>query len=185
MARRRKPHDPAAATQAAIRRREAEEEKRRLEAQGATVKTDRTGRIVSAYRSNVFNLLLQRGTITPNHHDAAARLAEAWAAWKGLDGGPEKRAEMVDGCNGCAELVTDRMIRAGRAVNATLSEVHPLSRVILEAFMVATVEEDRPMAWRGIMQRVGIVTRDRQTAAVTEALEDLRRVYQEPGRAAA
>lgn len=185
MARRRKPHDPAAATRAAIERRERDEERKRMEAQGATVKTDRTGRIVSAYRSNVFNLLLQRGTITSNHHDAAARLSSVWAAWKGLDGGPDKSGELVDGASGCREIVTDRMIRAGREVDWALSSVDPLSRVILEAFMVATVEEDRPMAWRGIVERIGIKARDRQTEVVVASLEALRSVYQDaPARAA-
>ena len=185
MARRRKPHDPAQATEAALRRREAEAEKARLVAQGATVSVDRAGKIISAWRSNVFNLLLTRGTITPNHHDAAHRLSLDWAAWKGLDGKPEAFGEVVDGGGGCAELVTDRMIRAGRDVSFALSSVDALSRVILEAFMVATVEEDRPMAWRGIVERIGIRARERQTEAVVASLEALRVVYQEPGRVAA
>jgi hypothetical protein len=185
MARRRKVYDPAAATVASLERRDREAEKRRLEAMGAKVQTDRGGRILSAYRSNVFNLLLTRGSITPNHHDAAHRLSLDWAAWKGLDGKPETFGEVVDGGCGAAELVTDRMIRAGRDVNRALVAMEPLSRVILERFMVATVEEDRPMAWRGVMERIGIKARERQTLLVVAALEELRAFYQEPGRVAA
>jgi hypothetical protein len=47
--------------------------------------------------------------------------------------------------------------------------------------MVATVEEDRPMAWRGIVERVsGVTGRDAQPAIVRAALENLRRVYEAP-----
>jgi hypothetical protein len=93
--------------------------------------------------------------------------------------------EVVDGGQGAAELVTDRMIRAGRDVDRALSSVEPLSRVILEAFMVATVEEDRAMAWRGIMERLGVRVKERQTRAVVDALEGLRMFYEEPGKVAA
>jgi hypothetical protein len=182
MARRHKPHDPAKATR---ERLEEAAERKRMEGQGATVTTDRAGKIVSARRSNVFNLLLQRGTITPNHHDAAYTLANEWAAWKGLDGKPEGAREHIDGGSGCAELVTDRMIRAGKAVERTLSALHPISRIILERFMVATVEEDRAMVWRAIMSKIGFTSEDKQTQAFVGALEDLRIVYQEPGRQAA
>jgi len=181
---RRKPHDPAKAMQAAIERREQEANLATAIAQGASFTTDRVGRVISLYRSNVFRLLLERGTITQNHHDAAYDLANDWAAWKGLAGAGE-RGEFVDGGRGCAELVTDRMIRAGRDVKRTLGMVDPLSRLILEAFMVATVEEDRPMAWRGIMERLGIKVREKQTALVVASLEALRVAYEEPGRVAA
>lgn len=181
-----KPHNPALAAQAALERRDREAEKARLEGLGAKVTTDRTGRIVSAYRSNVFNRLLSRGTIAQSHHDAAQWLADAWAAWRGLDGKPETFGEVVDGGHGAAELVTDRMIRAGRDVQWILGQLEPQARTLMEAFMVATVEEDRPMAWRGIVERsVGVTVRDRQTEAVVTTLEALRVVYQEPRRAAA
>jgi hypothetical protein len=47
--------------------------------------------------------------------------------------------------------------------------------------MVATVEEDRPMQWRGITERVtGIRSRDGQSAAVRMGLENLRQVFEAP-----
>lgn len=187
MARRNKPHDPASATRLATERRQREDERKRLVESGATVRLDAAGRIISAYRSNVFTLLLQRGTITPNHHDAASTLATTWAAWKGLDGKPEGRSEAVDGGSGCAELVTDRMIRAGKDVKWVFSQLTLGDAKLLTAFMVATVEEDRAMVWRGIVERVhgpGL-TEKQQTQAVVTALESLRCVYQEPGRVAA
>jgi hypothetical protein len=59
-----------------------------------------------------------------------------------------------------------------------------MDEALLIAFMVATVEEDRPMAWRGIVERVsGVTGRDAQPAIVRAALENLRRVYEAPKRA--
>jgi hypothetical protein len=185
MTRRRKPADPAAVAKAMLARLEREAERKRLTNSGATVTVDNVGRIVSAYRANVFRLLLERGTITPNHHDAAYTLGLSWAAWKGLDGKPETFGGYVDGGGGCAELVTDRMIRGGRDVARALASVEPGAKAILEAFMVATIEEDRAMVWRGVMERLGYHARDRQTQAVVAALEGLRAYYQEPGRVAA
>lgn len=184
MTRRRKPYDPGEAEQARQDRLARKAEVERLKGQGAEVNVDKSGRIVSAYRSNVFNLLLRTRTITQNQHDAAYRLSLEWATWKGLDGrgAPD---EPVDGGSGCAELITDRMINAGRVVNRILSEFEPASRRLIEAFMEATVEQDRPMQWRGIVQReTGITDAREQTRFTVDALEGLRRVYEEPRRAA-
>lgn len=189
MARRHKPKSPEqiAAEKLERRRQAMEAVNMQPEAAGlvahAETHIERTGRKSGrnrAWRSNVFRLLLERKAITPSHYDAAQRLIEQWAAWKGLDGKPETFGEVVDGGGGSAELVTDRMIKGGRQVSDILGHLDPLSRVILEHFMVATVEEDRPMAWRGIMQRVGIVSRDKQTACVVGALEALRVAYEAP-----
>jgi hypothetical protein len=186
MARRNKPHDPSKAAQVLQERKDRKAELQRLQAQGATLTLDKAGRIISAYRSNCFNLLLQRGSITPNQHDAAYTLAKDWAAWKGLDGKPETYGETVDGGQGCHELITDRMIRGGNAVSAAFHDLNGAQVALLTAFMVATVEEDRPMDWRGIVERVtGETVRDRQTVLVVGALESLRCIYQEPDRAAA
>ncbi len=186
MGRKRKaPHDPAKAMEASLQRQEREAEIARLKASGAEVTTDkRTGQILSARRSNVFTLLLARGTITQNHHNAAYDLANAWATWKGLDGKGDRFGAVVDGSNGSAELVTDRMIRAGKTVAWTLAQVDLLERTILTAFMVAAVEEDRAMQWRGIMERCGVFGRDRQTRAFVDACEALRAVVEGDRRAA-
>jgi hypothetical protein len=185
MARRRKPFDPAAAAKAALEKAERAAEMARLKAMGAVVAQDRGGKLVSARLSNVFNLLLSRRTITQNQYDAAYRLAQDWARWKGLEGRPPTFGERIDCSGGSRELATDRMIGAGRAVARALFDLEPLDRAILEAFMAATVEQDRPMAWRGIMARLGVTVRDRQTQTFVGALEALRRIYQEGRRNAA
>jgi hypothetical protein len=186
MARRKPPHDPAKAAQIALDRKAQEDERARLEAQGAKLTLDKGGGSSAPTAPTCSPCLLQRGTITPNQHDAAHTLCLAWAQWKGLDGRPELFGEVVDGGTGAAELITDRMIRGGREVEYTLAQIEAQERRLLEAFVVATVEEDRPMQWRGIVERVaGVTVRDRQTELVVGALESLRAVYQEPGRAAA
>jgi hypothetical protein len=108
------------------------------------------------------------------------RLAEDWAIWKGLAGSRGSTVQ-VDGGAGSAELVSDAMIQAGRRVARALAAVGPLDASLLSAFMVATVEEDRPMQWRGIVERVtGIRSRDGQSAAVRMGLENLWQVFTGP-----
>lgn len=150
----------------------------------ADVQVERQGRRSDrnrAWRSNVFRLLLERKTITTNHYEAAYRLVDAWAAWKGLDGKGETFGEIVDGGNGSAELVTDRMIRAGREVRAALSNLSQEARTIMEHMMFATVDEDRAMHWRGVLERAGFRgSLERQTTIVVCALEELRQYYEAP-----
>lgn len=181
MTRRRKPAKPGSTKLLTRERAEHNAEIIRLERQGAVVNLDpRTQRMVSAYRSNVFTVLLKAQTIHQGHYNAAQTLIEDWAEWKGLDGKPGQ-GEFVDGGSGCPELITDRMIIAGKRVNRTLDQVGPMDRDLLSAFMVATVEEDRPMAWRGIVQKItAIDQRDRQSTLVVSALENLRRVMEAP-----
>lgn len=177
--RKKRPYDPASAAKAALERFENENEITRLQTQGAVVKLDERRRIISAYRSNVFNLLLNNKAISQNQHDAAARLAQDWAEWKGLDGG----ADGPGGGQGCAELVSDRMIKAGDRVGDALGQVGPMDRDLLRSFMAETVENDRAMVWRAIVQKVCGETRDKeQRMLVVSALENLRRAYEEARR---
>lgn len=187
MSRKKKPSKPGAKPSVySPERAEHEAEIVRLQRSGAIVNRDpRTKRMVSAYRSNVFQVLLQSQTINQGHYNAAQQLIEAWAQWKGLDGSPG-RSEAVDGGQACHEIITDRMIVAGKRVARILEQVGPMDRDLLSAFMVATVEEDRPMAWRGIVERVTAITqRDRQSTVVVVALENLRRVLEAPTRTVA
>ncbi len=178
----RKPHDPAATAKAHLERIEREAEIARLQSQGVIVALDNRRHIISARRSNVFRLLLERRSITESQYDAAYRLSLDWAAWKGLDGKPDGgNAGYVDGGGGCREIVTDRMIKAGRDVVRAMADVPPIENRLIRAFMVSTVEEDRPMAWRGlVMRETGELVRDRQTQLVVGALEFLRQAYEGP-----
>lgn len=177
-----KPHDPAKALEVKLERLDREAEIKRLKDQGVIVSLDRERKIISARRSNVFRLLLERRSITESQYDAAYRLSLDWAAWKGLDGKPDGgNAGYVDGGGGCREIVTDRMIKAGREVVRAMADVPPIENRLIRAFMVSTVEEDRPMAWRGlVMRETGEAVRDRQTQLVVGALEFLRQAYEGP-----
>ena len=170
----RKPHNPAEATERKL-------EIARLNRLGADVNIDtRTGKILSARRSNVFNLLLARKSITQNQHDAVMRFADLWATWKGCDGGGG-HAEKVDGGSGSAELVTDRQIIAGKQVGAIMSRIGPTDRALIRAFMLDYVELCTVTVWRVTVQRITkIENKDKQTALVTTMCENLRLVMEAP-----
>lgn len=178
----RKPHDPAAAAKAHNERLEREAEITRLQSQGVVVNLDNRRHIISARRSNVFRLLLERRSITESQYDAAYRLSLDWAAWKGLDGKPDGgNAGYVDGGGGCREIVTDRMIAGGRAVRRALADVPPIERKLLEAFMVITVEEDAVRLWRVVVKQIASDdSKRRQLQLMVGALEFLRQAYEGP-----
>ncbi len=191
MSRRNKPKSPQAIAAEKRAKRAADFEAVNLPgefvdlAAYACIEVERVGRKASrnrAWRSNVFRLFLDRKLINAGHYNAAVHVAELWAQWKGMDGKSDRLGEQVDGGAGCAELVTDRMIAAGRTLERIMGAVGE-PRKLVEAFMVATVEEDRPMVWRGIVQRVtGEARRDHQTPAALAALEALRAAYDAPVR---
>lgn len=184
MSRRRKPYDPGAAEQARQERLARQAEIVRLKAQGAEVSLDAGGRVVSAFRRNVFGALLRAGALSQNQHDAALRLTTDWAVWKGLDGRPDEMVR-VDGGSACAELVTDRMMAAGRRVEAALGDVGRADRALLAALIGDAVEADRPQPWRRTVAQVTGETREKeQREKVVNALENLRLWYEAPRRAA-
>lgn len=179
---RKTPFDPAAQARQALERLDRESEIKRLEGQGVVVNLDAGRRIISAYRSNVFNLLLERRAISTNQHNAVYRLSQDWAKWKGLDGKPDcGNAGFVDGGGGCREIVTDRMIAGGKEVRAILDQIPPIERRLLEAFMVSTVEDDCVTVWRVTVEKVtGETGKNLQTKAVVAAVELLRQAYEGP-----
>lgn len=187
MSRRRKPFDPAAQARALAERKIEDENVVHALRYGGEVNRDKAGRVTSIYRANVFNRLLEAKptpAIERGHYDAAMWLVEAWAKWKGFDGGPDHGAEKVD-CGAMSpdrrSLVTDRMISGGKLVMWALSGVGPMDRELLAELMKATVECDRPMEWREIVERVsGEGRRERQVSIVSSALENLRRHINEP-----
>mgnify|MGYP001331226779 CR=1 FL=1 len=181
----KRPHNPATAEHARQQRLEREAEARRMEAQGATVTKDkRTGEILGAHRPNVFKAFLtQKPTpiITQSQYNAAMMLTEAWARWKGLDGRGDRDVGKVDGGTAAGELVTDRMMRAGRELHRVLSQVGPMDRELLKALVATTVEDDQPRPWRDVVAaHTGVLVKDKQSSMIVAALENLRRVYEGP-----
>ena len=173
---RRKPADPQEVTRRRAERLATEAEVTRLRAVGAVVKLDRARRIVSAYRASPFVKLRDSNTITVAQAAAAEWLCEQWAIWKGMDGRPSTEPMPHEPRAGCAEIVTDRMLKAGRRVKAALARVGPMDRALLSALVAASVEEDAPLPWRDIVRRVcGITQTVRQSQAIACALENLKR----------
>lgn len=185
MARRRKPHDPAARSRAQAEAERIRENAQMAEATGATVRRDKAGRVTSIYRQNVLTVLGERGVITPNQRDAGQRLFDLWAIWKGLEG-RNVNGEVIDGGAGAIELVTDRMIRAGRDVAEIMASIGPLNAKLLARYAFEVVEANRPVEWRLIVQDVcGCADRDKQSAYVVGALENLRLIFEAPRKRAA
>ena len=169
---RRKPTDPQEIARQRAERAATDTEIGRLRKQGAVVKLDRSRRIVSAYRASPFVKLRDTDTITQAQAAAAERLCKDWAQWKGLDGRPE-RSEIVADMTTTAEIITDRMLQAGRRVRWVLERVGPLDRDLLAALVGAAVEEDRPIPWRDIVRRVcGVTQSVRQSQMVVAGLEN-------------
>lgn len=173
----RKPSDPQAIAQRRQERMATETEIGRLRSSGAVVQLDRARRIVSAYRASPFHKLRDSGTITSAQADAAQRLIEDWAAWKGLDGGPE-RSEVHAATFASSAPINDQMLQAGDRVAKVLDRIGPLDRALMSALVASAVEDDRPLPWRDVVRRVsGITQTVRQSAAVAQALENLQRAY--------
>jgi hypothetical protein len=149
----------------------------RLRDQGVVVRLDRARRIVSAYRANPWVKLRDSDTISEAQADAVAKLCADWSIWRGLDGRPERLDVPVDS-HGGGEIVTDRMLRAGKRVHLVLASVGPLDRELLSALVGAQIERDRPPPWRETVTRITGVTQSvRQSQMIVAALENLARAY--------
>lgn len=176
----RKPHNPAEATERKL-------EIARLNRLGAEVNLDdRTGKILSARKLNVFAMLLAakpRPAISQNQHDAAMRLASAWAAWRHVDGGGGK-SDKVD-CSGVSgpqtkTHITDAMIKGRSEVEWALKQLGPLDRDLIGRLVEEYVMMDRPTPYREVVEQLtGEDREERQPTIVRCALENLRRVYEE------
>jgi hypothetical protein len=172
-----KPADPAEIMERRAARAANEAEIVRLRGQGAVVRLDRARRIVSAYRANPFHKLRDSDTINATQALAAEKLVDDWAIWRGLDGRPE-RLEVRLGSSETGEIVTDRMLRAGRRVGRVLGAVGPVDRELLVGLVAPLIESDRPPPWRDVVGRTTGVTQSvRQSQMVVAALANLARAY--------
>jgi hypothetical protein len=177
--RRRKPIDPQELQRRRAERAASEAEITRLRSIGATVKLDPARRIVSAYRASPFVKLRDSHSITPAQADAAERLCTLWAVWRGLDGNPASGQLLRrEHASVSAELVTARMLQAGREVRDVLACVGPMDRALLAELARVHVETDAPPPWRDVVRRVcGVTQSVRQSQAIACALENLARAF--------
>jgi hypothetical protein len=130
-------------------------------------------------RRDVFDLMLDRGRLSAGQHIAARQLIEDWATMLGVGGRPDDGAQAgAHNDNGSAELVSDRMLRAGDQVHLALGAVGPACRSILEALVEPLVRVGVAADWRADVERVtGEADKARQGALVWLAVENLRQVY--------
>lgn len=136
------------------------------------VKRDKGGRIKSAWRTNPFVLLRGKGTISDDEANAGEDMVAIYAASKGLEGAPEDKPYWQYDPEGYGPEDRKRFhIRLFAGIMARLSES---SRKIAEAIAYAMIEEDRPMVWAGIVQRVtGAATMQRQSERFVMMCEEL------------
>ena len=175
---RRKPTDPQEIARRRAEKIANEAEIERLRSQGVVVNLDRARRIVAAYRSSPFHKLREAKTITGAQSSAAERLCVDWAIWRGLDGRPERSEVHAETYGRTAEIVSDRMLLAGKRIEKVLARVGPLDRDLLGALCASVVEDDCPLPWRDIVRRISGVTQVvRQSQMVVASLENLSRAY--------
>lgn len=202
--RRRKPFDPAAAAERAAlaradrRAREAHPDRwgedpltqSELAAharQGANVALDLRGRIRHAHRADWIGQLSERDQLTREQTAALRRLEEDMIERAGNGGGGEAIVRYaaqgaVIESQGDACAVTDRMVEAGRRVDAALTLVGPPSSRLLHALLMPGVEGLR-VNWRGMVQKItGEKFDATQAAVVRYAAQALADVYPQVDR---
>lgn len=147
-------------------------------------------KILTANRSDPFDLLLAAGGLTAEQHRASRRLFRDWCLRAGVrDRDRGAVLERIDGGRrDPSALVTNAMVDAGRRIAAALKGdagrgiqgIGPVNARLLEALISPMVDEGRIIAWRGVVERVtGERDRNAQGAMVRQACESLRMVYDE------
>ena len=206
-----KPFDPAAADrrrQAQIQARALAEAHTRAQAQAAArrpetwgvaaeplalaanadvdARRDARGRIAGAHRVDVFEALNARGGLGAPELAAARRLERDIGLRAGLFG-PGASYVLVD-AQGSSEGLTQRMIEAGRRVEAALTGLGARQARLLRALIEPAMLAGRAVAWREVVaHEADEANPHAQAALVRAACADLALAYQaldrtRPGR---
>ncbi|MFZ5871072.1 MAG: hypothetical protein ACOYXW_11175 [Actinomycetota bacterium] len=145
--------------------------------------------VLAAKRSDAFDLLHGRGSLTDEQHRAARRLFRDWCLRAGVRDGERQVLEKIDG--GRADpsaIVTDAMVDAGRRIAQALKGdrqlgvqgVGPVNARLFHALISPLVDEGQIRVWRVIVEQVtGETEAHAQGAVVRQACEALRLVYDE------
>jgi hypothetical protein len=132
-------------------------------------------------RTLCYDLMVQRGTITPGQHKAGDKSVELWAQANGLDARHERLLERIDSVRRDASSMTDKRIDAQLQWNRLLGDIGATSGRLM--FEIADDWIcDRGEDWRAIVRRVYIrevdtnENRERTVlgALVMSALENAR-----------
>jgi hypothetical protein len=190
MARRRKPKSPEQIALEAAQKRAAEREaeknpatfgvneKAMSEAQNDAVATIRNkrGKVIHAYRSDVFDLLMSRNGLSVCEHEAARKLQADIATRAGLNA-PEVNLVVIDS-SGSREVVTTRMLDAGRRVDAVLLYCGYETARLLRALIEPTAIQGLVIVWRSVVKTTtGIEESHAQAALVQIACRNLMHAY--------
>lgn len=150
------------------------EEIARLRQSGAKVNVDpRTGKLVGAWRLDVFGMLFQRGSITEAQHDAVCRLEALLHVALGFST-PERRPDHIRASTIGApgQNVTQAMIDASRELRRIEERMHPREYGMLTDLLEGQAAIYR--RWRAVVERrTGEATPHGQAAAIRAACENL------------
>ncbi len=137
---------------------------------------DGRGRVVHAHRADVFEILHARGGLAEAELKAARRLEADMGLRAGLFR-PGEAWVRVD-AQGCSEGVTQRMVDAGRRVEAALAAVGPRQALLLRALVEPAMTRGAGIDWREVVARE---TREDnphvQAAMVRSACDNLALAY--------
>lgn len=194
MAKRSKPHDPAAAERHRQEREANAAEVSRLRSQpSVAVNVDkRTGRLTGAWRLNCFNTLLQ----SDGHDRAAVDWLDETVRTANGENGQERRPDFIrsssEGAPG--QNVTDAMIYASLDLQIVEANMNPTDMRML--FALLQPDADLMTRWRVAVERYTAETDPKAQAArvraacshlawIRDRLPTLRREYRERRQAVA
>jgi hypothetical protein len=195
-----RPHDPAAGTAARLQRLARAEAEERLSSSAppetwgvaeaplalpanaaVTTARDGRGRVAHAHRSDVFERLHGRGALSDAGLAAARRLERD----VGLRAGRFRPASLVlVDSQGSAAGATERMVEAGRRVEAALATLGARQAALLRALVEPPMLRGELVDWRAAtLRETGEKTPHGQATAVRLACEDLASTYKSLDRA--
>ena len=195
MGRQTRPTDPAAVMAARLRRLEQAAALDRAEAADpgrwgvaaealalpaqadvAAVRDGR-GRIAQAHRTDVFERLHERGSLTAGQLSAVRRLEHDIGSRAGLFRPPSDLVK-VD-AQARVSGATERMLEAGRRVDQALAACGPRSALLLRALVEPAVLKGEAVAWREVVARETAEDNPHaQAAVVRAACDNLMLAYQ-------
>lgn len=144
---------------------------------------DNRGRRVYERRSDAFQVLHSSGGLSLAEFTASQRYWAAWVTRAGAGDPPPAGSEVIDGARGSAELVTGRMIQAGREIELAHQLVGRADARLLAGLVEPLVMRGEIRVWRVLVQQLtGETERHAQAARVRGACQNLVLAWPEVDR---
>ena len=138
---------------------------------------DGRGRVAHAHRTDVFERLHERGSLSDGQLAAVRRLEQDIGARAGLFRAPADLIK-VD-AQAKVEGATQRMLEAGRRVDAALAASGPRCALLLRALVEPAILAGRSLDWREVVVRQTAETNPHaQASRVRTACDNLMLAYQ-------